>query len=85
MQHFTEHELNSLESYMKENFPNDTPKGYITRLHQHYGNTIHFKSTGAINYFTTFINDRGGPSETAFVYSFGAPGHGKGPYDGIGG
>ena len=30
MQHFTEHELKYLESYMKENFPDDIPKGYIT-------------------------------------------------------
>ena len=31
------------------------------------------------------IDKRGGTSETAAVCSFGAPGHGKGPYDGIGG
>ena len=37
-----------------------------------------------MHYFTTLIDDRGGPTETAFVYSFGAPGHEKGPYDGIG-
>ena len=30
MQHFTEHELKHLESYMKDNFPDDIPKGYIT-------------------------------------------------------
>ena len=71
---------------MKENFPNDVPKGHIVRLHQHSDNaSTHFKNTGAIHYFTTLINERGGPTETAFVYSFGAPGHGKGPYDGIGG
>ena len=38
-----------------------------------------------INYYTTLINERGGPSKTSFVYSFRALGHGKGPYDGIGG
>ena len=85
MQHFTEHELKYLESYMKDNFPDDIPNGYIARLHQHSDNASHFKSTGDINYFTTLINDRGGPSKTVFVYSFVAPGHGKGPYDGIGG
>ena len=86
MQHFTDHELKYLESYMKENFPADLPKGNIVRLHQHSDNAgSHFKNTGAINYYTTLINDRGGPAETSFVYSFGAPGHGKGPYDGIGG
>ena len=85
MQHFTNHELKYLETYMKEHYPDDIPKGSISRLHQHSDNASHFKSTGAIAYFTTLINERGGPTETAFVYSFGAPGHGKGPYDGIGG
>ena len=86
MQHFTTHELKYLEEYMKINFPEDIPKGHIVRLHQHSDNaSTHFKNTGAINYFTTLIDARGGPRETAFVYSFGAPGHGKGPFDGIGG
>jgi len=86
MQHFTTHELKYLEEYMKENFPEDIPEGHIVRLQQHSDNvSTHFKNTGAINYFTTLIDDRGGPSKTAFVYSFGAPGHGKGPFDGIGG
>jgi hypothetical protein len=50
MQHFTTHELKYLESYLKENFPEDIPKGHITRLHQHSNNaTTHFKNTGAIN------------------------------------
>ena len=86
MQHFTDYELKYLESYLLEYFPEDIPNGHITHLHQHSDNAAsHFKNTGAINYFTTLINERGGPSETAFVYSFGAPGHGKGPFDGIGG
>ena len=85
MQKFTTDELKYLESYMNENFPDDIPTGKITHLHQHSDNATHFKCTGAIEYFTTLIDDRGGPSKTAFVYSFGAPGHGKGPYDGIGG
>ena len=71
---------------MKENFPSNIPLGHITRLHQHSDNAgQHFKNTGAINYYTMLIDSRGGPSETVFLYSFGAPGHGKGPYDGIGG
>ena len=86
MQHFTTNELVYLEGYMKEHFPEDIPLGHIARLHQHSDNAgQHFKNTGAINYYTTLIDERGGPSETAFVYSFGTPGHGKGPYDGIGG
>ena len=85
MQKFTTDEMKALEKYMNDNFPDDIPNGKITRLHQHSDNASHFKSTGAIQYFTTLINDRGGPTSTAFVYSFGAPGHGKGPYDGIGG
>ena len=85
MQKFTDREMKDLETYMNENFPEDIPLGKIARLHKHSDNATHFKSTGAINYFTTLINDRGGPTKTAFVYSFGAPGHGKGPYDGIGG
>ena len=86
MQHFTDHELKYLEAYMKDKFPADIPKGFIVRLHQHSDNTgSHFRNTGAMNYYTTLINDRGGPTKTAFMYSFGAPGHVKGPYDGIGG
>ncbi|KAL7534418.1 hypothetical protein ACHAXR_005863 [Thalassiosira sp. AJA248-18] len=90
MQTFTTRELIWLEEYMltHENgrFQADIPDGKIVRLHQHSDNAgQHFKNTGAINYFTTLINDRGGPSKTAYIYSFGAPGHGKGPYDGIGG
>ena len=86
MQHFTDNELKYLESYMKQNFPADIPTGGIVRLHQHSDNAgSHFKNTGAINYYTTLKNDRGDPTLTAFVYSFGAPGHGKSPYDGIGG
>ena len=85
MQKFTNDELDYLESYMKIHYPDDIPEGKIVRLHQHSDNASHFKSTGALHYFTTLINDRGGPSATAYVYNFGAPGHGKGPYDGIGG
>ena len=85
MQHFTNHELKYLISYMKQHCPDDIPRGSITRLHQLSDNTSHFKSTRASAYFTTLINDRGGPSETAFINSFEAPGHGKEPFDGTGG
>ena len=71
---------------MKKEFPTDIPTGEIVRLHQHSDNAgSHFKNTGAISYYTTIISNRGGPTLTAFVYSFGAPVHGKGPYYGIGG
>ena len=71
---------------MKDKFPADFPKEFIVKLHQHSNNAgSHFKNTAAMNYYTTLINDRGGPIKTASVYSFGAPGYGKGPYDGIGG
>ena len=43
------------------------------------------KDTREIHYCKTLIIKRGGPSETAFAYSFGAHGNGKAPYDGIGG
>ena len=86
MEHFTNRELTRLEKYMCDNFPEDIPSGKLLRLHQHSDNASqHFKNTGAMNYFSTIINERGGPSLTAYVYTFGAPGHGKGPYDGIGG
>ena len=85
MQKFTDDELKYLEEYMINNFPDDIPEKKIAQLHQHSDNASHFKSTGAIHYFTTLINDRGGPTKTAYVYCFGAPGHGKGPFDGIGG
>ena len=86
MQHFTTKELNWLEEYMKENFDNDIPEGKITHLHQHSDNAgSHFKSTGSLEYFTSLIRDRGGATECRYVYSFGAPGHGKGFFDGLGG
>ena len=71
---------------MNENFKNDIPEGKITHLHQHSDNAgQHFKSTGSIEYFTSLIRDRGGTTECMYVYSFGAPGHGKGFFDGLGG
>ena len=86
MQHFTTHELEWVETYMSSNFPNDLPAGKITHIHLHSDNaTQHFKSTGAINYFTSLIHDRGGPNNCSYVWSFGASGHGKGTFDGIGG
>ncbi len=56
MQHFTEKEFKFLEAYMLEFFPNDLTNGCIQRLHQHSDNASrHFKSTGAIEYFTSLI------------------------------
>eukprot|EP00984_Skeletonema_dohrnii_P017124 scaffold7728_cov75-Skeletonema_dohrnii-CCMP3373.AAC.2 len=83
MQHFTTHELEWLENYMNQNFPADIPTGRITLVHQHSDNAgQHFKNTGAIHYYTSLTKDRG---EAVLIYSFGAPSHGKGPHDGVGG
>ncbi|KAL7490471.1 hypothetical protein ACHAWT_000101 [Skeletonema menzelii] len=89
MQHYTEVELPWLEKYLRENFPNDFDDGckHITRFHRHSDNAAqHFKNTGAIEFFTSLINIHGRDiSKCKYVYSFGAPGHGKGCFDGIGG
>lgn len=72
--------------YINNNFPNDLPHGRITILFTHSDNAAqHFKNTGAMQYYASLTKERGGAGECAYVYCFGAPGHGKGPYDGIGG
>ena len=84
MQHFTKKELKTLEDLMKSEYPSDIPDGRIKRLHTHSDNAgQHFKSTGAMHFFSTLP-----PSDmpdAAYVYSFGAPNHGKGVWDGQGG
>ncbi|KAL7490747.1 hypothetical protein ACHAWT_000278 [Skeletonema menzelii] len=86
MQHFTNQELPWLEGYMKEKFPNDIPDGHIKIFQTHSDNAAqHFKNTGAMEFYSSLSKERGGAAQTAYVYNFGAPGHGKGPYDGIGG
>ena len=76
----------TLSRYMQENFPKDLFDGRIAKLLRHSDNAgQHFKNTGALHYFTTLILERGGPTKTGYVYTFGAPGHGKGPFDGYGG
>ena len=86
MQQFTDEELQYIENYMSDKFPNDLINGHIKWLHQHSDNASqHFKSTSALEYFTSLIKERGGPTECVYVYSFGAPGHGKGVFDGVGG
>ncbi len=86
MQHFTDEEFKYIEAYISETFPNDLNNNVIQQLHQHSDNASqHFKSTGAIEYFTSLIMKRGGATKCMYVYSFGAPGHGKGVFDGIGG
>ncbi len=83
MQHFTTNEIKRLEEYMRENYPSDLPGGRLKRFHTHSDNAKqHFKSTGSMQYFTSLVSDGIG---TAFVYSFGAPNHGKCWNDGIGG
>ena len=53
MQHFSNAELEWIEEYMKEEFANNIPEGKITHLHIHSDNSgQHFKSSGAIEYFT---------------------------------
>ena len=42
---------------------------------QRFTTSTHIKKTGAIKYFTTLIGARVGPNKTAFVSSFGVPGH----------
>ena len=84
MQHFTKQEIDQLEKYMRDYFPEDIPERMITYLHQHSDNASqHFKNTGAIHFFTCLHNRLA--HLAAYVYTFGAPGHGKGPWDGIGG
>ena len=85
MQQFTNDKMEYLKNYTNKHFLEVIPMKKITHLYRYSDNVVHIKSIGAIDYFTTLINDWGGASEAAFVYSFGAPGHGKGPFDGIGG
>ena len=86
MKTFSIKELEEVESYMRERFPSDIPIGRITHLHLHSDNAAtHFKSTGAMESFTSFTTSRGGTLKCKYVWSFGAPGHGKGFFDGMGG
>ena len=83
MQHFTTQEMAELEKYMRDYFPDDIPDGKINCLHQHSDNASqHFKNTGVIHFFTCMHHQV--PRFAVFVYTFGAPGHGKGPWYGIG-
>ena len=85
MQHFTFREIKYVEEYMSEKFPQDLPTGKIERLFTHSDNaTQHFKNTGAMWFYTSLVDDEG-HTKWIFVYCFGAPGHGKGKWDGIGG
>ena len=71
---------------MIDKFPDDIPDGKIKCLHTKSDNAAsHFKSRKSMNYFSRLIDDRGGPSIRSYVYSFGAPHHGKGKWDGAGG
>jgi hypothetical protein len=82
MQQFTTSEFDYLEQFKSEMFPNDLIDGRNKGLYQHSDTASqHFKSTGALDFFTSIIDKRGGPSECFFVYVFGAPGHEKGVFD----
>ena len=64
MMHFIKTELKDIEEYMNTNFPKDIPDGQIRRLTTKSDNSAsHFKSKGSIHFYTTLINDRGGPSK----------------------
>ena len=86
MQHFSTADLEGLEGYMKDEIANDISDGKVTHLHLHsYNASQHFKSSGAIEYFTSLINDCGGATDCMYVYSFWAPCRGKEFFDGLGG
>ena len=86
MQHFSTADLEGLEGYMKDEIANDISDGKVTHLHLHsYNASQHFKSSGAIEYFTSLINDFGGATDCMYVYSFRAPCRGKEFFDGLGG
>ena len=71
---------------MKDEFAKDIQEGKVTHLHLHSDNAgQHFKSSGAIEYFTSLINDRGGATDCMYVYSFGSTRHRKAFFDGLGG
>ena len=62
------------------------PNNKLQKMFNHSDNASqHFKSTGNLEFFSRLVEDQGEPGKCAFVYSFGAPGHGKGPWDGVGG
>jgi len=83
-QHFTNQEIQWVEAHMAKQHPADIPAGFLRNVFCHSDNASqHFKSTGAMHFFskcTSRNNDR-----TRSVYTFGCPGHGKGPWDGLGG
>lgn len=84
--HYTLEELPWLEAHMSAHFPEDIPGGKLTRLHMESDNaTQHFKNTEEMAFYSRMAEERGGSTECAFVYSFGPPHHGKGPWDGFGG
>jgi hypothetical protein len=73
-------------NYLKETHVEDNVLfgGELAYLHTHFDNAAqHFKSTGALEAYAALWFKRGRP--TLSTYHFGCPGHGKGPWDGIGG
>ena len=56
----------------------------VLHVHTHSDNAAqHFKSTGALEAYAALWFQRFRPPKS--TYHFGCPGHGKGPWDGIGG
>ena len=93
-QHFTRRELVWMEEHLHLHHPEDIPRGKIWSLHQHSDNAAqHFKNTGALRWFTDLGVAQGiaagaldrGSTSFSFTWTFGAPGHGKGVWDGLGG
>jgi hypothetical protein len=73
-------------NYLKETHVEDNLVfgGELANLHTHSDNAAqHFKSTGALEAYAALWFKHGRP--TLSTYHFGCPGHGKGPWDGIGG
>ena len=96
VQHFAEQEMVWLEAHLHKNHPLDLNTTHILQLHQHSDNaSSHFKSTGAVEWFSRFAERQAvacqkamelkDPLPACFTWTFGAPGHGKGLWDGLGG
>jgi hypothetical protein len=86
MENFTTTEMEWIEKYLDANLCTDLPGNTITHLHCHSDNAgQHSKNTGALEFFTHLMHLWGGAGKCSYIYSFGAPGHEKGVYDGLGG
>ena len=96
VQHFAVQELRWLEKHLHEDHPEDLNTSHILSLHLHSDNaSSHFKSTGAVEWTSRLAETQAtacqkemqldDPPPTCVTWTFGAPGHGKGLWDGLGG